>query len=732
VPSGVVETLPIGFPLRAPPAIVGTIDWVNLGGPRKVSHQALSSFIWSVADLLRGDCKQSDDGKVIPPFTVLRRLDSVLEATKAAVRAEFTAKRATSSYRGDIDGLRGLAVLAVVGFHAFPSNVRGGFVGVDMFFVISGYLITRIIVQDLDGGSFSFREFYYRRIRRLFPALLLVLAASYALGWFHLLAPEFEQFGSHVAAGSAFSSNFLSWHEAGYFDNAEKTKPLLHLWSLGIEEQFYIFWPLLLWLAWKFRLRFIGIAAAVAASSFVLNIIYVHHDDPTAAFYSPAARFWELMLGAILASAHASRFVDRVPFRNSLSIFGIASIVVLILVLDRTTNFPGWWALVPAIGAVLIIGAGEQAWFNRVALSHPALVFVGLISYPLYLWHWPLLSFSRIMEGQTPSLIVRSSTVLISFVLAYLTYRLVERPIRFSKSMHDVKRIAALCTLMLVFGIGGLITYYQRGLPSRVAANPQLANKGEIGHGEFYRYMAENFHPCTPDYIRKHSLTFFAPARCVQSRNGDIKDIAIIGDSHAENLFIGVAEQFPESNIVTYIQSALPLLGRKDYDEIFDYMSRDKNISTVILAGYWELRLREVPAGSSLEAELARTVRFLVQSGKNVDLVDDTPNFSIDPTVCKYKPRVFIWNAQREPVCSMNASFFRNQQVKYRPALVAVAASSPNVRLVETEDAFCDEDVCSAAKNGVLFFRDQDHLTVEGSQYLGRRLKARYGDLVFK
>lgn len=524
--------------------------------------------------------------------------------------------RATPSYRIDIDGLRGLAVIAVVGFHAFPSMVRGGFVGVDVFFVISGYLITGIIVEDLDGGSFSFREFYYRRIRRLFPALLTVLAACYAFGWFHLLAPEFEQFGSHVAAGSAFASNFLSWHEAGYFDNAAETKPLLHLWSLGVEEQFYIFWPLLLWLAWKFRLRFIGIAVAVAVPSFVLNIIYVHHNDFIAAFYSPAARFWELMLGAILASVHASRFVDRIPFRNSLSIFGIASIAISIFVLAHTTNFPGWWALFPTIGAVLIIGAGERAWLNRIALSHPALVLVGLISYPLYLWHWPLLSFARIVEGQTPSLIVRSSTVLISVVLAYLTYRLVERPIRFSKSMHDMKRIAALCTLMLVFGIGGLITYYQHGLSFRVAANPQLANKGEIGHEEFFRYMAEHSHPCTPDYIQKHSLTLGFQARCIQSRNSDIKDIAIIGDSHAEDLFIGLAEQLPELNIVTYIQDALPILGKKDYDEIFDYVSRDKNISTVILAGYWDVRQHEVPAGSSFEVELARTVRFLVQSGK--------------------------------------------------------------------------------------------------------------------
>ena len=176
----------------------------------------------------------------------------------------------------------------------------------------------------------------------------------------------------------------------------------------------------------------------------------------------------------------------------------------------------------------------------------------------------------------------------------------------------------------------------------------------------------------------------------------------------------------------------MPILGEKDYGEIFDYVSRDKNISTIILAGYWAVRQHEVPDGSSLEVELAKTVGFLVQSGKNVYLIDDRPNFPFDPTICKYKPRDFIWNARREPVCSINASFFRNQQVKYRPALIAVAASFPKVRLLETDDVFCDEHVFRMAKNGVLFFRDVDHLTIEGSQYIGQKLMGRYRDLAFK
>lgn len=203
-------------------------------------------------------------------------------------------------YRADIDGLRAIAILSVVGFHAFPNWVKGGFIGVDVFFVISGYLISTIIIGSLERDSFNFVEFYSRRIKRIFPALLLVLIASFALGWFVLLADEYKQLGKHIAGGAGFISNFLFWNESGYFDNAAETKPLLHLWSLGIEEQFYIFWPLLLWFVWKKRFNLLTIAITVAIVSFALNIVKVR-SDTVAAFYSPQTRFWELMAGSILA-----------------------------------------------------------------------------------------------------------------------------------------------------------------------------------------------------------------------------------------------------------------------------------------------------------------------------------------------------------------------------------------------------------------------------------------------
>jgi len=203
-------------------------------------------------------------------------------------------------YRADIDGLRAIAVLSVVGYHAFPNWIKGGFVGVDIFFVISGYLISGIIIGNLENGTFSFAEFYARRVKRIFPALILVMAACYSFGWMTLLPDEFKQLGKHIAAGAGFVSNLFFWQEAGYFDHAAQTKPLLHLWSLGVEEQFYIIWPLLLFLAWKRKFNFLSLAISIATISFAFSV-KISYGDINQAFYSPVSRFWELMTGGILA-----------------------------------------------------------------------------------------------------------------------------------------------------------------------------------------------------------------------------------------------------------------------------------------------------------------------------------------------------------------------------------------------------------------------------------------------
>ena len=393
-----------------------------------------------------------------------------------------------STYRPDIDGLRAIAVLAVVLFHGFPQTFRGGFIGVDVFFVLSGYLISRIIFEQLNQGTFDFFDFYARRIKRIFPALLIVLAAAYVAGWFTLLADEYGQLGQHIAAGAAFISNFVLWGESGYFDNSAHTKPLLHLWSLGIEEQFYIVWPLLLWLASKLRFPLFALTCILAALSFYLNVTGIK-SDAVATFYSPQTRIWELLIGSGLAwcalykkdrLADVAIFIDKCcrrqktvvdPLRvrtrmaNVLSCVGFILLIYSLIRFNRDLQFPGKWALIPVLGTAFILAAGPLAWLNTKILSNKVLVWFGLISYPLYLWHWPLLSFAWIVDASPPSLLARLGLIALSVALAWLTYRLIERPIRFGK--HGSLKVSLLIVVMLTLGGVGLGTYYERGFPFR-------------------------------------------------------------------------------------------------------------------------------------------------------------------------------------------------------------------------------------------------------------------------
>jgi len=389
-----------------------------------------------------------------------------------------TAPQLHPTYRSDIDGLRALAVLSVVFFHAFPEVLPGGFTGVDVFFVISGFLISTILYSNLEAGRFSIFDFYGRRIRRIFPALILVLASCYALGWFILLPDEFAQLGKHMAGGAGFVQNFILWGESGYFDNSAETKPLLHLWSLGIEEQFYIVWPILLWLGYRLRLNLLSITVLIAIISFALNIRGINvTKDLTATFYSPQTRFWELLIGGtaayltlypsikfkhgisrVLKSVHnawiaivwdsqkqiekqalASAFTAteaRLKYFSSANLYSIAGLLLLIagmIFINKHRAFPGWWALMPTIGAVLLIIAGPLAVINRTLLSNKIMVALGLISYPLYLWHWAILSYLRIMQGEVPLWWHRVLAVLLAVGLSILTYKFIEKPIRFGK-----------------------------------------------------------------------------------------------------------------------------------------------------------------------------------------------------------------------------------------------------------------------------------------------------------
>lgn len=287
-------------------------------------------------------------------------------------------------YRPDIDGLRAIAVISVVLFHAFPAWLQGGFVGVDIFFVISGYLITGIIATEMSAQRFSMAGFYARRILRIFPALLLVLSFCLIVGWFVLLQGEYQELAKHTLAGIGFVQNLVLWSESGYFEIPAEAKVLLHLWSLGIEEQFYIVWPIALVLLWRFKANLRAWVLTGAVISFAYNL-YQAQVDPTADFYSPLTRFWELLVGAWLALRAQSTKDGLIVSRqtNLVSFVGLALIVGGLLYINRHMNFPGGWALLPVAGAACLIASGVSSGLSRVILSNKVMVWFGLISYPL-------------------------------------------------------------------------------------------------------------------------------------------------------------------------------------------------------------------------------------------------------------------------------------------------------------------------------------------------------------
>jgi peptidoglycan/LPS O-acetylase OafA/YrhL len=374
------------------------------------------------------------------------------------------------TYRPDVDGLRAVAILSVLCFHTFPRFLPGGFVGVDVFFVISGYLISSIILSGLASDRFSLRQFYARRIRRIFPALLVVLAACLAFGWVTLLAGDYEQLGKHVAAAAGFGVNLVLWQESGYFDSAAALKPLLHLWSLGVEEQFYVFWPALLWLAWKRRVNLLALTLSIIAVSFWLGA-RITNANAAAVFYSPITRLWELLFGCFLAltPTYVSSFFKKPQTRgeNLKAFAGLFLIAAAVFGLRGSVAYPGWRALLPTAGAFLLISAGPDAWLNRRVLSHPILIGIGLISYPLYLWHWPLLSFVRIM-GLPDLPIIRIALALASIGLAWGTYSFIERPARHSRTATTV---GLLLVLMVAIGSAGLYIVKRDGFDVRFPAS---------------------------------------------------------------------------------------------------------------------------------------------------------------------------------------------------------------------------------------------------------------------
>lgn len=369
-------------------------------------------------------------------------------------------------YRVDLDGLRALAIVAVVLYHVFPTTFHGCFVGVDIFFVVSGYLITNVLYREFHS-DFGFYKFYGRRIRRIFPSLILVIATSLLIGYYVLSHQEFAQLGKHARSNALFIANFTLAEDIGFFDTGAIKKPPLHLWSLGIEEQFYIFWPLILYYSWKGRVNLALMTGIIVIISFISSI-YLTFNDPKAAYYLPTGRAWQILSGCLLALSNSDyKYRSNLrSFYNKLakifnnyhldvtSIVGFILVICSLLFIEKD-NYPGYYALIPVLGVILLISSGPSAFVNKHILSRKILCSLATISYPLYLWHWPLISFLHIYKDGELSDSLIYYAVLISFVLSILTNKYIEQPIRLSK---DKKYVPIL--LLLAMFIVGLIGHF--------------------------------------------------------------------------------------------------------------------------------------------------------------------------------------------------------------------------------------------------------------------------------
>ena len=636
-----------------------------------------------------------------------------------------------AKYRPDIDGLRAIAVISVVIFHAFPNLIPGGFIGVDIFFVISGYLISTIIMGSLEKGSFSLLDFYDRRIRRIFPALIVVMISSLAFGYWILIATEYSQLSKHVAGGGTYIANFIFWRESGYFDSSGETKPMLHLWSLAIEEQFYIFWPLLLALVWKRKWSFLKITLLIATISFAANIALAS-IRPTAAFFLPPSRFWELMVGGTLAYILLHRPNLVVKQKNLQSLLGLSFIVVGLTFITSKSLFPGWWALLPTIGAFLIISAGKDAWFNKHILSSKAAVGVGLISYPLYLWHWPLFSFLRISTEANPGVLLLVAAIAASIIMACLTYYFIEKRIRFANNRYTSPVLLLLMVTTISYAV---FVMRQEGLPERKAA----IKLDYLTGTDIFEASRNNNSSCK-DLLGINPLP---EEVCLASSN--IPQILIMGDSHAMALHSSIYSKDFSYNAVMVAAHSCPLYPNieitqnvkkswghycsKIAKEALKVAEETKSITTVLISNNYAGAESDVgfdfhSNGKAISPEEAfikgndYVIKRLMASGKKVVFVIDVPRLKLAPTECLQR-----FSGIKPNECRYTENEHMKLREHYLSLVAKIKVDNPDLITYDPTNLFCHDGFCHIKVGENYLYNDVNHLSVTGSKLVFEHMK---------
>jgi peptidoglycan/LPS O-acetylase OafA/YrhL len=619
----------------------------------------------------------------------------------------------TLTYRADIDGLRAVAVLSVVFFHLKILKVWGGFIGVDVFFVISGFLISSVILKEISESRFSLSAFYQRRIRRIIPALMVMLGASTVAACIFLLPSELEGFAKSLLAASFSVSNFFFWLHSGYFDAPAADLPLLHTWSLAVEEQFYIFFPLFLVFVRRFFPgKFKSAIVVLACASFALSAVGAY-KFPTSTFYLPTTRAWELLLGTILSLKLFPAITSRV-WRDIASVAGLLMIIGAAFSYDVSTPFPGISALLPCIGAALIIAAGQHArsLAGRALASKP-MVFIGLISYSFYIWHWPIIIFQRMSMIQIPgasSRNVKAVILILSIVTATLSWRYIETPFRKGKlylSGTATFKFAAVTTLGMIVAAGCILGF--RGFPSRYSAQ-------EIKIASYAK--EQGTYRIGTCFLTSGNLAGDFDAKDCMRMDSTKKNYLLLGDSHAAQLWYGLANAFPNVNFLEATSSGCePTLKHKVFDlrrctVTMDYVFNDflpkTHVDLVILAARWE---------SEDMSYIGPTIEALKRQGINVVLFG--PIMQYDSPL----PRLLAVSLK-----SNNPSLpARHELTKYRTLdgeMASLASTQWNVPYVSFFKLLCPNDVClEYAGEDVPIQFDYGHLTSQGSLLFGARLK---------
>ncbi len=664
-------------------------------------------------------------------------------------RVEVAARRAREggialTYRPDIDGLRGLAVGLVVAYHAFPRFRSGGFVGVDVFFVISGYLITLLVLSGLQTGTFSLIEFYRRRVRRIVPALLVVVTACCIFGWLLLLPSELRALGSSIKWCALFLANLFFAQTGGYFDPVAESNPLLHLWSLGVEEQFYLVWPVLLTFAVRRGVTMRVLGTLVAAS---LGLsIWSAWIGPTPHFYNPATRAWELAVGGLLAAwrfgtlrkraaddslSHPPRWLGA----QAISLVGLALIILGGACWTADRRIPGIWSVIPTVGAALLIAAGPSATANRWFLASRPMTFIGRISYPLYLWHWPLFSFTRIVLGHPAQPAMAAGAIVIAVAAAYATYRLVEAPIRYGDLGR--KTVPALLAGLALLAVAGA-ALEARFITGRLSG--PIVSQWDSAANDWH-FSGDN---------RIDERTGFGTLTVSSRRN---RKALFIGDSHIQQYWprvrrlIDAHPDSARSAVFVSFPAWPPLPGinrlyhRTKSSGFFDRameLAFQPDVDTVVIGAFWEFYflgeyppdryVQEVygvpllaraplqldsPSTQAAFEQFQRAISRLMSSGRRVFIILSNPTSPLFEPVFPTELRLSLHlpnSLRSDEVPRIDAGPFESFAAPVMNRLRAIAAQT-GAKVVDPRLTLCEGMICSARDSkGMPLYLDSNHL----------------------